>query len=538
MDANVVQPEFDALDAVASNILVLDRLGRIIYATKKLTPLAPANNKYTNIFEVLEDMRLKDGLREHIRMSGDKAYFFTAIMQGSPFHFQVTRWRSYYVCTGQSEPEIEQLYHQQIDSRRRMLEIKEKLLWLSMMDREHFEGALVRILQTACSVLGCERVSYWLVDEDKQRITCAKLYLASMQGIDESNTLREITKEQVPQYFSYIENEHAFILADDIEAHPATAEFTMPYSRLLNIKSLLDVPVWHNGILHGIVCCEQVGQYKKWSLDDVRFALAIADNVSLCLQTRDRIEAERKLKETNHKLFRSNTDLEHFASVAAHDMKSPLRSIVGNLQLLKRQHAEALSEDAHSFIDYSVKNATHLTQLINDLLSYSKLDQQIGFAQPVNIQEVLDNICADQREYVKQRRGTIRVGEGMPTLSLNYNMIYRLFANIMHNAIKYSSDGLDPVLEVSYKYDDNFHYFEFADNGIGVDDEYAEKIFSLFGRLHGLEKFDGTGIGLATCKKIAELFDGKIIYKRRQNPIGSVFTVVLPLQHSYAEVSA
>lgn len=528
MDPLSTTAEFAAFDALCNSVLVLDRVGRILYASKGLSNVI-SNGKEVRIFDLLKDARLSEGLADHIRLSGDKQYSFSAILNDVPYHFNVTRWKSYYVCNCQSEPEIEHLYQEQVNNRKKLLDVKEKLLWLSKMDKNDFEEALSQILKTASTGLNCERVSYWEVGADYGKIVCRKLYLNSTGCLDDSNAGKEITRHDVPKYFEYITKEHAFILADDIETHSATAEFTDIYARPLNIKSLLDVPVWHNGKLQGIVCSEQVGEAKKWSLDDVRFALAIADNVSMCLQTRDRIMAEERLRETNKKLHRSNTDLEHFASVAAHDMKSPLRSIVSYLQIIKRQHGEVLGSTGVEYLNYTMQNATHLTQLINDLLAYSKLDQQISDAKPIDVNAMVSRITKEQEAYTAERKGKILVNDNMPILCVNDNMLYRLFSNIIHNAIKYSTDNVPPVLEIGYRCDDNFHYFEFADNGIGIDDQYAEKIFSLFGRLHGLEQFDGTGIGLATCKKIAELLGGKILYKRRTNPEGSVFTVMLPL---------
>lgn len=526
------QIDFSAYNAVNNAVLVLNKEGRVLFANKAIHHVLPEDNALVTIFDLLQDQRLSEGLREHIQQSGKTEYVFSGLIKGVVYYFNVTEWQSYYVCNGQSETEIEALYQKQISSRKKMLDIKAKLLWLSMMDKEDFDFAVENILKVACDILTCERVSYWEVSPAADKICCQKLYLRSAKALAEKTEIQEVTKQQVPAYFECIAKEYAFILAEDIEAHPATAGFTEHYSKPLNIKSLLDVPVWHNGKLHGIICAEQVGVKKHWHLEDVQFLLSISDNVSMCLQTRERLQAELKLKELNLKLRRSNTDLEHFASVAAHDMKSPLRSIVSYLQLIKRQHADTLGSAGVGYLDYTMQNATHLTQLINDLLSYSKLEQQVGDAVPVDINDMIQRICTEQDAYNKERNGTIIVADKLPVLKINNNMLYRLFANIMHNAIKYSTNNIPPVLEIGYKQDDNFHYFEFADNGIGIDDQYAEKIFSLFGRLHSLNEFDGTGIGLATCKKIAELFGGKILYKRRANPEGSIFTVLIPIEYT------
>lgn len=524
--------DFSTFNALSTNIIVLNAEGKVLFANNAISHVLPEGDNEVTIFDLLQDHRLAEGLTEHIQKANKDEYVFTGLIKGNVYHFHVTKWNGYYICNGQSEDEIEQLYKLQVSSRKKMLEIKTKLLSICMLDKSEFDKALEQILASASEILNCERVSFWLVNEMRDRINCYMLYLHSLKGIAPKIDVAELTSTQSPAYFEHINREYAFVMADDIETHPATADFTESYSRPLNIKSLLDVPVWHNGRLYGIICCEQVGIRKKWQLEDVQFLLSLSDSTALCLQTRDRLETEKRLHETNQKLKRSNTDLEHFATVAAHDLKSPLRTMVSFLSLLKKQHSESLHDDAKEYVDYTMKNASHLTLLINDLLAYSKLEQQMGDMEDVEVQDLINQIGMDEAEFIAAKQGKIIVAKGLPILHINRNMLYRLFGNIVHNAIKYNNDDIAPVLEIGYRADSNFHYFEFADNGIGVDDEHAEKIFSLFGRLHGLDKYDGTGIGLAACKKIAELFGGKIIYKRRTNPAGSIFTVLLPLEYS------
>jgi light-regulated signal transduction histidine kinase (bacteriophytochrome) len=327
-------------------------------------------------------------------------------------------------------------------------------------------------------------------------------------------------------------------MADDISTHPATKDFNETYSKPNNIKSLLDVPVWHNNQLYGIICAEVVGAKKRWHLEDAQFMLSLSDSVALSMQTKERFIAETQLKELNTKLQRSNSDLEHFASVAAHDMKSPLRSIVGFLSLLKKNHEHKLDDSAKEYIDYTLQNATHLSKLISELLAYSKIEQKTSAPVNIDTAELIQQIQKEQADFIKERKGEIAISGTLPQLFIQRNLLYQLFSNIMHNAIKYSHTESTPKLEINYTVDKIYHHFSFADNGIGVDDQYAEKIFSLFGRLHSLEEFDGTGIGLATCKKIIEFFKGKITYQRRKNPEGSIFIISIPVQYSLSETKS
>jgi signal transduction histidine kinase len=531
---------FYAFNAIRTAVAVIDATGKILFINTTLQKMLPADtNAPVSILDLLQDARLAEGLSEHIQSTNKEAYFFSVNIRQLTVHFQVTKSGEYYVCNGQSENDIETFYQLQVSSRKKMLEIKSKLLAICMMDKTDFNLTLEIILQTAVEVLNCERISFWLVNEDKDEIICEKLFILSEQSFNTTAVGTSITKkDEWESYFEYINKEYAFIMADDISTHPATKDFNETYSKPNNIKSLLDVPVWHNNQLYGIICAEVVGAKKRWHLEDAQFMLSLSDSVALSMQTKERFIAETQLKELNTKLQRSNSDLEHFASVAAHDMKSPLRSIVGFLSLLKKNHEHKLDDSAKEYIDYTLQNATHLSKLISELLAYSKIEQKTSAPVNIDTAELIQQIQKEQADFIKERKGEIAISGTLPQLFIQRNLLYQLFSNIMHNAIKYSHTESTPKLEINYTVDKIYHHFSFADNGIGVDDQYAEKIFSLFGRLHSLEEFDGTGIGLATCKKIIELFKGKITYQRRKNPEGSIFIISIPVEYSLSETKS
>lgn len=524
------EDEFAPLDALHNPVLAFNASGQIVFTNRRMKILLRHTQQIDSIFDLLQDHRLSQSLQDHIQQTHKASYFFTVVVQQTLVYFQVTRYKDFFLCNGQSEHDIEQNYQLQISSRRKMLEIKSQLLALCMMDKSDFDTALQTILQTCGTILECERVSFWWVNESQTEINCEKLYLQSLQDISENVAVSKLSNEQAKAYFEYINKEHAFILADDIATHPATKEFYESYSKPQNICSLLDVPVWHNGVLYSILCAEQVGIPKKWQLEDVQFMLSLSDSLSLCLQTRDRLNTEMLLRETNHKLLRSNTDLEHFATVAAHDIKSPLRGIVNFLTLLKKQYGNTLDEPAQEYINYTLKNAGQLTQLINELLAYAKLEQQMAEPALVDVSQLIREIEKEQQDFITERKGKVVVSGSLPRINVQRNLMYQLFSNIIHNAIKFTHTDSPPVLEINYQHENGYIKFEFADNGIGIDDQYAEQIFSLFARINTLEQFDGTGIGLATCRKIADMLGGKIIYQRRTKPDGSIFTVCLPSQ--------
>lgn len=521
-----MENNYAVFDALRNYVAVINCDGQILYTNPVFVRSLGTRS---SIFEVIQDQRLIDSLKMHIQSTDKDEYLFNAFVTGQVYYFHVTRLGDLFVCNGQNENDIEQMYQLQVSSRKKMLDIKTKLLEICMFRKTDFDAALNKILRSAADILGCERVSYWLVDEELSSITCERLYLKSRNEFISDNKVK-LERTAAEEYFDYINKEYAFVMAENTATHPATKGFYESYSKPMDIHSLLDVPVWHNGKLYAIICSEQVGAKKRWLLEEAQFMLSLSDSLALCLQTRDRIKLEGQLRETNQKLQRSNTDLEHFAVVAAHDIKSPLRNIVNFLGLLKKRHTNLLEPAALEYIEYSMKNATQLTSLITDLLKYSKVEQELAATEPVDLNKLIEDICIDQGEHIEGRKGRVIIKNTLPTLHVPRNLLYQMLSNIVHNAIKYSHNHTPPVLEIGSVHVDNCHYISFSDNGIGIDDQYAEQIFSLFGRAHSLEEYDGTGIGLATCKKIVEMLNGKIIYERRKNPEGSIFTVIIPEQ--------
>lgn len=521
--------DYTTFNGLKNSILVINSHGIIEFINEAAKEkFSSTDKKLISVFDIIQDDRFRTSLKEHIKSTNKLEYVFSVINNSVVYYFQVTRLGDKFICSGQSDDEIERLYHLQISTRKKTLEIKNKLLEISLMDKSNLDLVKQAVILAASEVLKCERISFWKIDEEQTAIQCHKMFLLSANDWYKNPENLILKKEDARSYFDYINKEHAFILADDIATHPATIDFYESYSKPLNLCSLLDVPVWHNGKLYAILCAEQIQFRRKWHLEEVQFMLSLSDSVSLCLQTREKNEAENLLKETNEKLLRSNNDLEHFATVAAHDIKSPLRSIVNFISLLEKKYSTELDDSAKEYISYTLQNANYLTQLINEMLSYSKLDQQLSDAEEIDFNELVANILTDQEEYIQEKKGKISIAQKLPKLKIQRNLVYQLFSNIMHNAMKYSHTNNTPHLEISIQENECFYQFEFADNGIGIDDQHAEKIFNLFSRIHSLDQFDGTGIGLATCKKIAELLGGKITYKRRSNPEGSIFIISLP----------
>ncbi len=239
----------------------------------------------------------------------------------------------------------------------------------------------------------------------------------------------------------------------------------------------------------------------------------------------DRKQAEESLKQTAEQLARSNEELEQFAYVASHDLQEPLRVISGYVQLIEHKYKGRLDADADQFIYYIVDGATRMRQLITDLLDYSRVSTRGKPLQPTNLQNVLERVLADLKGVIEESGAVLKCGP-LPTVRGDEIQLIRLFQNLIANAIKFRS-GRPPEIDVSASRDGDHWTLAVRDNGIGIERQYWERIFVIFQRLHTRQKYPGTGIGLAICKRIVERHGGTIWLDSRPGQ-GTTFFFTLP----------
>jgi light-regulated signal transduction histidine kinase (bacteriophytochrome) len=225
-------------------------------------------------------------------------------------------------------------------------------------------------------------------------------------------------------------------------------------------------------------------------------------------------------------LQRSNAELEQFAYVASHDLQEPLRKVASFCQLLQTRYAGQLDERADQYIEHAVDGAKRMQALINDLLAFSRVGRTAQKRVPVSCAALLAQAWANLATAASQTRVTIEAGE-LPVVLGEASLITAVFQNLLSNALKFRSDQ-PPHVSVSARRDGGFWLFTFADNGIGIEPEYAERIFVIFQRLHDRASYPGTGIGLAMCRKIIEYHGGKI-WLDTTAPVGARFCFTLPV---------
>jgi light-regulated signal transduction histidine kinase (bacteriophytochrome) len=208
-------------------------------------------------------------------------------------------------------------------------------------------------------------------------------------------------------------------------------------------------------------------------------------------------------------LKRSNAELEQFAYVASHDLQEPLRKVASFCQLIEQRYDDQLDDRGRQYIAFAVDGAKRMQQLINDLLAFSRVGRSAAEQPVVAGDDVLRQALASLGEAIEENGAQIEVGP-LPSVRGEPALLAAVFQNLIGNALKFHRDGGPPHIQISAEPRGDEWVFACADDGIGIEAEYAERIFMIFQRLHPKDAYAGTGIGLAMCRKIVEFHGGRI----------------------------
>ncbi len=242
-----------------------------------------------------------------------------------------------------------------------------------------------------------------------------------------------------------------------------------------------------------------------------------------------RRQVEHDVQDYAKALERSNKELEQFAYVASHDLQEPLRMVASYVQLLERRYKGKLDDDADEFIEYAVDGAKRMQTLINDLLQYSRVNTRGKPFEPLELQKIFDIATANLKIAIEESGAEI-THDDLPPISGDPSQLAQLMQNLMANAIKFRGDS-SPKIHVGVEQEERMWKISVKDNGIGIDPEYKERIFVIFQRLHGREEYEGTGIGLAVCKRIVERHGGEIWVESEPGE-GATFNFTFPINRS------
>lgn len=234
---------------------------------------------------------------------------------------------------------------------------------------------------------------------------------------------------------------------------------------------------------------------------------------------------QNQLLDLNNKLKESNKELEEFAYVASHDLQEPLRTVNSFIQLFEKEVAETLNERTGKFL-YFIKDGSHRMQtMINDLLTYSRVNSNKDANETVDLNELLKSVNHVLSEKIATKNAVIKVEE-LPKIKFVPSLIERVFRNLIENGIKYNTSK-KPEISASFITKNKFHEFAISDNGIGIDKKDTDKIFVIFKRLHAKSEYSGTGIGLSVCKRIINKNGGEIWVESEPGK-GSTFKFTIP----------
>jgi PAS domain S-box-containing protein len=326
---------------------------------------------------------------------------------------------------------------------------------------------------------------------------------------------------------------------EQADIQPCHVEFLQQFA----VKANLVVPILLKDELWGLLITHQCAHPRQWETFEVELLCQLADQIGITLAQAQLLEAETRY---NEELMRSNAELQQFAFIASHDLQEPLRKILAFGNRLKASCSDALSEQGLDYLQRMENAAGRMQTLIEDLLELSRVTTRAQPFVAVNLREITYEVLSDLEVRIQQSHGVIQQGE-LPTLDADPFQMRQLLQNLIGNALKFSRPGIPPFVKVYCQFENspeqptakvfgNGDYCQLVveDNGIGFDEKYLDRIFQVFQRLHSRSQYEGTGIGLAICRKIAERHNGSITAKSSPGS-GAKFIVTLPMKQRKGE---
>ena len=238
------------------------------------------------------------------------------------------------------------------------------------------------------------------------------------------------------------------------------------------------------------------------------------------------VKQNTEITELNKKLKLTNSDLEQFTYVVSHDLKEPLRMVTSFMGLLKSKHGHVLDEKGNQYINFAIDGGRRMQKMIDDFLELSRIGRENSVKERTDINDIVKDVKANILKLTEDTGAEIIIKTALPVLPVYRNDIIQLLQNLMSNAIKFRKKDIPPVVYLVAKEEHDVWLFSIEDNGIGIKREKFEKIFEIFNRLHTKDSYEGSGIGLAVCKKVVEHHGGTIWIESEEGK-GSTFYFTL-----------
>ena len=266
---------------------------------------------------------------------------------------------------------------------------------------------------------------------------------------------------------------------------------------------------------------------------DIPFTDIDGSNIilELDIDITERRQAEANLRVTMAKLEQSNQALQDFASIAAHDLKEPLRKVISFGNMLRHKSGDSLGQSGNDYLNRMLNATERMQSLLTGLLDYSRVATAAEPFKEVDLSDLIGEVLSDLEVRIVKTGGEVYVGS-LPVISAEPTQMRQLFQNLIGNALKFHRPSEKPMIQVHASTDTESGCRIFVeDNGIGFEEQYLDRIFSPFQRLHGRNEYEGTGMGLAICKKIVERHGGSITAKSTPGE-GATFIIELPVKHA------
>lgn len=406
---------------------------------------------------------------------------------------------------------------------------------------DQIDAAINLALSEIAHFVGANRSSLFLLSGNQATLTNTHEWCAVPE--DSQMTLLQNSPFETFDYYKILLQRHEDIIIGQSADLPPEAVNEWAWIKEHGFRPLLFVPMLFQGQLYGTLgFYGPINKEQEWP-EDFQSLLRFTAHIFVSALERKETEAElsrhqdklellvvertSELEISMGKLTRSNEELAQFAYIASHDLQEPLRMVSSYMQLLARRYQGKLDEQADEFIEFAVDGAQRMQVLINDLLAFSRVGTRSQELTLTNSQTVLDQTLRNLQIAIAEGQATI-VSDSLPTVMVDAVQLGQLFQNLIGNALKFRSDT--PVeIHVSAQRENGGWLFSVRDNGIGIESQYRDRIFTVFQRLHTRGEYGGTGIGLAICKKIVERHNGRI-WAESQPGQGAIFYFTLPAE--------
>jgi PAS domain S-box-containing protein len=361
-----------------------------------------------------------------------------------------------------------------------------------------------------------DRVVFYRIEEDE---SASVLHEAIRPGWPAMLGNAKLTPQWISQYLRRASDRGIYACSDI-----ATAPLLPAHRNLLDryrVRAYIVVPILLNPLpgseseisedsgpttyLWGLLCVHQCEQTREWTTFEIELLQQLGNQLSIALYQAQLLAHEIRQRQ---ELTRSNSELEQFAYIASHDLQEPLRTIASFTQLLARRYHDRLDAKAERYINHIVDGSLRMQTLIEDLLQYSRVRTRAKPFEEIETDQVLEIALANLQSAIESNQATISAST-LPSVKGDRAQLVQLFQNLIGNAIKYRRQD-PPEIAIDAKREGDRYRFCIEDNGIGIDPKHRDRIFQIFQRLHTIQEYPGTGIGLAVCQKIVQRHGGRI----------------------------